>query len=153
MIREPQKPLRERITKGPWKVSNCCFVREAAEKKWQHEPIIAMENDEAFSPTIATVSAKEYRNTEKEAHGADPEALANAQLLALAPQMLEALEDFRDAYTRWNAREEGSEDDMHAAGKKAIAIVGESEKPSCPHCKGTDLEEDGYCHDCCVIVF
>jgi len=80
-------------TPGPWKVAACCHVRSNHIGEWIHESIIAAENDDHPSPCVATVTCREYRNNYALAHSPDPEQLANARLIAAAPELLAALQE------------------------------------------------------------
>jgi hypothetical protein len=80
-------------TPGPWKVAGCCHVRSNHIGEWIHESIIAAENDDHPSPCVATVNCREYRNNYALAHSPDPEQLANARLIAAAPELLAALQE------------------------------------------------------------
>lgn len=84
--------MKTNHTPGPWKVSGCCFVRETVDKKGIHELIITTDDDERLLPGIAIINAQKYFPSIKDANQPDPEAAANARLMASAPAMLEALE-------------------------------------------------------------
>jgi hypothetical protein len=91
-------------TPGPWKVAACCHVRSNHIGEWIHESIIAAENDDHPSPCVATVTCREYRNNYALAHSPDPEQLANARLIAAAPELLAALQE-AERVIRWAAQE------------------------------------------------
>jgi hypothetical protein len=80
-------------TPGPWKVSGCCHVRSNYIGQWIHESIIATEDDFFPNPCVARVECREYRSTQGEAYKPDPEQLANARLIAAAPDLLAALQE------------------------------------------------------------
>lgn len=79
-------------TPGPWKVSGCCQVRQNVVGEWIHEAMVTVADDFALSPCVATIDCKRYRETETKAMRPDAECLANARLIAAAPELLEALE-------------------------------------------------------------
>ena len=76
-------------TPGPWTVAGSCHIRQTVDGKWYHEAHIACADE--TMPCIAQVHCREYRDTERQALRADPEAAANARLIAAAPEMAEAL--------------------------------------------------------------
>ena len=49
--------------------------------------------------------------------------LANARLIASAPDMHEALRVFAHSYEKWNKRREGGEDDLHYAAKQIKELL------------------------------
>lgn len=73
-------------TPGPWKVSGACYIRPANDGQWLHELIVVTQDDFNPAPSIATVNCRAYVDSEKEALKPDPEALANARLIAAAPE-------------------------------------------------------------------
>ena len=79
-------------TPGPWMVDKSCMVRRSPSGEWFHEALICHGDAETHMPTIATVRAREYRPTEREALWPDPITGANARLMAAAPDLLAACE-------------------------------------------------------------
>lgn len=59
------------------------------------------------------------------------ERMANARLMAAAPELLAACGEALSAYEAWNDREDGSEDGLHAAASLlADAIAKATTKPT-----------------------
>ena len=77
-------------TPGPWKVASCCLIDQSPSGEWFHKPIVSMADDFANAPCICDVDPKAYRKTQREAMKPDPVALANARLIAAAPDLLAA---------------------------------------------------------------
>ena len=79
-------------TPGPWKVSKCCIASPALPPgKWHHVAQVGLADDYDPQPLVADIHTRGvYHNSEAAALRADPEQLANARLIAAAPDLLEA---------------------------------------------------------------
>lgn len=88
--------MKTTFTLGPWKLVKSCTVGKTLDGKFYHKAEICTPNHtEDFLPYIAEVWYRvPYRNTENEALKPDPEQLANAKLIAAAPEMYETARNF-----------------------------------------------------------
>lgn len=56
-----------------------------------------------------------------------PEKLADATLIAAAPELLANARQALSAYRKWNSRTEGGEDDLHFAAQCLETIIAKAE--------------------------
>lgn len=89
-------------TPGPWKVAGSCHVHQNYIGQWYHVAHVTTADDYHPTPCIADVCNRDdYHDSERAAHRPSGEQLANARLIAAAPELLALLTEVADHVAKY----------------------------------------------------